>query len=102
MEFCLQACKVSVKMHGTETDFPQKKKKKKKNCGEKTSGVQKNNNLGSTGFSSALNTSKTVEAHSHAAMACFSRLIVNTAAAVTLAGRLNCEHSRCCYSCRQA
>ena len=27
---------------------------------------------------------------------------MNTAAAVTLAGRLNCEHSRCCYSCRQA
>ena len=64
------------------------RKKTKTNCGEKTSGVQKNTHIGSTDFSSALNTCKTVEARSHAAMACFSRLIVNTAAAVTLAGRL--------------
>ena len=59
-------------------------------CGEKISGVQQKQktHLGSTDFSSALNTCKTIEARSHAAMACFSRLIVNTAAAVTLEDRL--------------
>ena len=44
----------------------------------------KSKNLGSTDFSSALNTCKKFGAHSHAAMACFS------------------EHSHCCHSCRQA
>ena len=42
---------------------------------------------GSTDFSSTPNSQKTIKAHSHVAMACFSHLIVNTAATVTLAGR---------------
>ena len=42
---------------------------------------------GSTDFSAAPNTLETIKAHSHAAIAHFSRLIVNTAAAVTPVGR---------------
>ena len=57
-----------------------------KNCLRKRSQWYKKQ-TGSTDFSSAPNTRETIEARSHAAITHFSRLIVNTATDVMLAGR---------------
>ena len=68
-------------------------------CRERKSGGTTTTKTGSTDFSSAPNTQKTIKAHSHAAMACFSHLIVNTAATVALAGRQLFLHtSTTCFS----
>ena len=73
----------NANFHGCETDFLRRRKIVH---WEKKLEVQKKK-PGSTDFSSALNTRETLEVRSHMTIACFSRLIVNTATAVTLAGR---------------
>ena len=76
----------NANFRASETDFRRREKKKKKNArGKKLNKKQKH--AGSTDFSSTPNTREIIEARSHAAMARFSRLIMNTAAAVTVVGR---------------
>ena len=87
--YSLQAWELSSKTQisaRVKLTFGGEKKKKKKNArGKKLNKKQKH--AGSTDFSSTPNTREIIEARSHAAMARFSRLIMNTAAAVTVAGR---------------
>ena len=88
--YTLQAWDWSVK---TQIFAPVKLTFHKENffvCGEKKLQGTKNKTnkkTGSTDFSSALNTIKTIEACPCVAMARFSRLIVNTDTAVTLTVR---------------
>ena len=77
---------------GSETDFP---RQEKNNCGEQKleyknktkTKKQHHKKTRNTDFSSPPNTRETTKARSHMAITHFSRLIVNTATAVTLMGR---------------
>ena len=86
--YSLQAWELSSKTQisaRVKLTFGGEKKKKKNARGKKLNKKQKH--AGSTDFSSTPNTREIIEARSHAAMARFSRLIMNTAAAVTVVGR---------------
>ena len=77
---------------GSETDFP---RQEKNNCGEQKleyknktkTKKQHHKKTRNTDFSSPSNTRETTKARSHMAITHFSRLIVNTATDVMLAGR---------------
>ena len=88
-----QMQELSVKMQISMAVELTLRRKEKKSMGKEIRGTKSKANMIHTKknrehrLSSVLNTHKTVEAHSHMAIAHCSRLIVNTATAVTLVGR---------------